>query len=98
MQPPGWGPEFLSPVPAGLSVTIGELLAQVASTPPDQARRQAAEALARQPSADPRVRRILAGDRVAEYAAEVLSAAWQALASQGRWELGDGRPGSERAD
>jgi DNA-binding transcriptional ArsR family regulator len=79
LQPPGWGPDFLAPVPASLSVTIGDLLGQVASTPPDQARRQAAEALRRQPSADPRVRRILAGDRVAEYVAEVLSAAWEAL-------------------
>ncbi len=47
--------------------------------PPDQARREVAEALRRQPPVDPRVRRILAGDRVAEYVADVLSAAWQAL-------------------
>ena len=79
LQPPGWGPDFLTPVPASLSVTIGELLAHVRSTPPDQARREAAEALRRQPPADPRIRRILASDRLADYVAEVLSAAWRAL-------------------
>ena len=73
------GADFLSPVPESLSATIEDLLAQVRAMPPDQARREVAEALRRQPPVDPRVRRILAGDRVAEYVADVLSAAWQAL-------------------
>ena len=34
LQPPGYGADFLSPVPAGLSTTIDDLLSQVRSTPP----------------------------------------------------------------
>lgn len=79
LHPPGWGADFLSPVPAGLSTTIDDLLAQVRSTPPEQAHREVAEALRRQPPVDPRVRRILASDQVAVRAADVLAAAWQAL-------------------
>jgi len=79
LQPPGYGADFISPVPEGLSATFGELLAQVRSTPVDQAHREVAEALRRQPQADPRVRRILTSDRVTDYAADVLAAAWQAL-------------------
>ncbi len=79
LQPAGYGADFLSPVPADLSTTIDDLLSQVRSTPVSQAHREVAEALRRQPAADPRVRRILTSDRVADYAADVLSAAWQAL-------------------
>ncbi len=78
LQPPGYGADFLSPVPADLSTTIDDLLSQVRSTPVSQAHREVAEALRRQPP-DPRVRRILTSDRVADYAAGVLAAAWQAL-------------------
>ena len=79
LNPPGWGADFLSPVPASLHTTIGDLLDQVRSTPADQAHREVAEALRRQPPVDRRVERILTGDRVAGYAADVLAAAWQAL-------------------
>jgi DNA-binding transcriptional ArsR family regulator len=79
LHPSGWGADFLSPVPAGLYTTIGDLLAQVRSTPPDQARREAAEAMRRQPPADPRITRILASDQMTDYVADVLAAAWQAL-------------------
>ena len=79
LHPPGWGADFLTPVPAGLSTTIDDLLAQVRSTAPDQAHREVAEALRRQPPVDPRIERILHGDQVAEYAADVLATAWQAL-------------------
>jgi DNA-binding transcriptional ArsR family regulator len=79
LHPPGWGADFLSPVPAALSTTIGDLLAQVRATPPEQAHREVAEALRRQPPVDPRVERILTGDQVASYAADVLAAAWQVL-------------------
>ena len=79
LNPPGWGADFLSPVPASLHTTIGDLLDQVRSTPAVQAHREVAEALRRQPRVDPRVERILTGDRVAGYAADVLAAAWQAL-------------------
>jgi DNA-binding transcriptional ArsR family regulator len=79
LMPPGYGADFLSPVPASVSTTIGDLLAQVRSTPVDQAHREVAEALRRQPHADPRARRILTSDRVTDYAADVLFAAWQAL-------------------
>jgi DNA-binding transcriptional ArsR family regulator len=78
LSPPGWGADFLAPVPAGVSTTIGDLLDQVRSTPAEQAHREVAEALRRQP-ADPRIERILTGDRVAGYVADVLAAAWQAL-------------------
>ena len=78
LQPPGYGADFLSPVPADLSTTIDDLLSQVRSTPVAQAHREVAEALRRQPP-DPRVRRIVTSDRVAGYAADVLAAAWQAL-------------------
>ncbi len=79
LHPPGWGADFLAPVPAGLYTTIDDLLDQVRSTPPEQAHREVAEALRRQPRVDPRVRRILASDQVAVRAADVLAAAWQAL-------------------
>ena len=76
---PGWGADFLAPVPASVDTTIGDLLGQVRSTPADQAQREVAEALRRQPRVDPRVGRILTSDRAAGYAADVLAAAWQAL-------------------
>ena len=79
LLPPGWGADFLAPVPAGVDTTIGDLLDQVRSTPPDQARREVGEALRRQPRVDPRIERILTGDRVAGYVADVLTAAWYAL-------------------
>jgi DNA-binding transcriptional ArsR family regulator len=79
LLPPGWGADFISPVPAGVSTTIGDLLDQVRSTPVEQAHREVAAALRRQPAVDPRVERILTGDRVAGYAADVLAAAWQVL-------------------
>jgi DNA-binding transcriptional ArsR family regulator len=79
LHPPGWGTDFLSPVPAALTTTIGDLLAQVRATPPEQAHREVAEALRRQPPVDPRIERILTGDQVASYAADVLAAAWQVL-------------------
>jgi DNA-binding transcriptional ArsR family regulator len=80
LAPPGWGADFLTPVPTGVSTTIGDLLDQVRSTPTRQAHHEVAEALRRQPSSvEPRIRRILTGERVAAYLADVLAAAWQAL-------------------
>jgi DNA-binding transcriptional ArsR family regulator len=79
LHPPGWGADFLSPVPAAVSTTIGELLDQVRSTPVEQAHREVAAALGRQPRVDARIERILTGDGVAGYVADVLAAAWQAL-------------------
>ena len=79
LSPPGWGADFLAPVPASVHTTIGDLLDQVRSTPADQAQREVAVALGRQPQVDPRVERILTSDRVAGYIADVLAAAWQAL-------------------
>jgi DNA-binding transcriptional ArsR family regulator len=79
LRAPGWGADFLAPVPASVDTTIGDLLDQVRSTPPDQAHREVGEALRRQPRLDPRVKRILTGDGVAGYVADVLAAAWQAL-------------------
>ena len=79
LMPPAWGADFLAPVPAGVSTTIGDLLDQVRSTPVEQAHREVTAALRRQPPVDPRIRQILTGDRVAGYVADVLAAAWQAL-------------------
>jgi hypothetical protein len=33
LNPPGWGADFLAPVPASVHTTIGDLLDQVRSTP-----------------------------------------------------------------
>jgi len=78
LLPPGWGADFLAPVPASVHTTIGDLLDQVRSTPPGLVRRDVAEARRRQPL-DPRIERILTGDGAAGYAADVLAAAWRAL-------------------
>jgi DNA-binding transcriptional ArsR family regulator len=79
LHPPGWGVDFLSPVPVALSTTIEDLLAQVRATPPEQAHHEIAQALQRQPAVDARLGQILAGDEVAARAADVLAEAWQAL-------------------
>jgi Family of unknown function (DUF5937)/Helix-turn-helix domain len=79
LMPPAWGADFITPVPAGVSTSIGDLLDQVRSTPVEQAHREVDAALRRQPRVDPRVRQILTGDRVTGYVADVLAAAWQAL-------------------
>ncbi len=65
--------------PGGPVPTIGDLLAQVRATPPEQAHREIAQALRRQPPVDPRLEPILAGDQVAARVADVLAEAWQAL-------------------
>ena len=79
LNPPGWGVDFLAPVPADVSTTIGDLLDQVRSTPAGQVQHEVALALARQPPVDPRIEQILTSDRAAGYVADVLAAAWQAL-------------------
>ena len=79
LNPPGWGADFLAPVPASVHTTIGDLLDQVRSTPADQVQREVAVALGRQPRADPRAERILTSDRAAGYVADVLAAAWREL-------------------
>jgi DNA-binding transcriptional ArsR family regulator len=79
LEAPGYGVDFLSPVPADVSITIEDLLAQVRSTPAGQAHREIEEVLRRHPVHDPRVRRILASDTIAGYAADVLAAAWRLL-------------------
>jgi DNA-binding transcriptional ArsR family regulator len=79
LNPPGWGADFLAPVPASVHTTIGDLLDQVRSTPAGQAQREVATALGQQPRVDPRVERILTSDRVAGYVADVLATAWQVL-------------------
>ena len=79
LNPPGYGADFLAPVPVGVSTTIGDLLDQIRSTPAEQARREVIAALRRQPPVDPRIRRILTTDRAAAYVADVLATAWQVL-------------------
>lgn len=79
LNPPGWGADFLAPIPAGVSTTIGDLLDQVRSTPAGQVQHEVALVLARQPPVDRRIEQILTSDRAAGYVADVLAAAWQAL-------------------
>ena len=79
LQPPNWGADFLSPVPASVSTTIDDLLAQVRATPTGEVQHEVGEALSRQPDIGPRVRRILTGGQAAAYCADILAAAWQAL-------------------
>ena len=79
LQPPNWGADFLSPVPASVSTTIDDLLDQVRATPIDEVRHEVAVALSQQPGIETRVRRILTGDQAAAYCADMLAAAWQAL-------------------
>jgi DNA-binding transcriptional ArsR family regulator len=78
LETANWGADFVSPVPARVTTTIEELLAEVRATPPQVAHRQIAEALRRQP-ADPRVERILTGDDVTGYIADALAVAWESL-------------------
>jgi DNA-binding transcriptional ArsR family regulator len=78
LEPPGWGADFISPPPTSISTTIEDLLAVVRATPVRHAHAQVAEALRRRP-ADARVRRILNGDDVTGYVADVLAAAWREL-------------------
>ena len=78
LQPPNWGADFLSPVPANLSTTIDDLLDQVRATPIDEVgmrspRRSPAAGIAT------RVQRILTGGQAAAYCAGILAAAWRAL-------------------
>lgn len=79
LQAPNWGADFLSPVPASVSTTIDDLLAQVRATPLDEVRHDVGEALRQQPDIAARVRRILTGGQAAAYCADILAAAWQAL-------------------
>jgi DNA-binding transcriptional ArsR family regulator len=79
LQSPNWGADFLSPVPASVSTTIDDLLAQVRATPLDEVRHDVGEALRQQPDMAARVRRILTGGQAAAYCADILAAAWQAL-------------------
>jgi DNA-binding transcriptional ArsR family regulator len=79
LQPPNWGTDFLSPVPASVSTTIDDLLAQVRATPTDEVQHEVAEALSRQPGIGTRVRGILTGGQAAAHCADILAAAWQAL-------------------
>lgn len=76
---PRFGVSFLSPVPASMDTTIGDLLTQVRETPSDQAHREIAQVLRRYPVQSARVLRILNSDQVAAYAANVLAVAWEAL-------------------
>ena len=86
LNPPGWGVDFLAPVPANVSTTIGDLLNQVRSTPAGQVQHEVALALAQQQrSVDPRIQRILTSDRAAGYVADVLGrpVAWSGSAGSG---------------
>jgi DNA-binding transcriptional ArsR family regulator len=79
LQPPAYGADFLSPTPSGTATTIDDLLDAVRSTPPGQAHREIEAALREQPAVDARIRRVLSGDRVGAYLADVLTAAWHTV-------------------
>lgn len=83
LLPPGWGADFICPVPGGLNTTIGDLLDQVCAAPVEQARLEVSEALRRwdaagQPVSN-RIRRTLTGPGAVRQVADALAAAWQAL-------------------
>lgn len=78
LEAPGMGVDFISPVPSGVSDTIGDLLGRVRATPLEVARREAAQVLARKP-ASPRVTAILTGDAITGRVADALATAWHAL-------------------
>ncbi|HEY1623863.1 MAG TPA: DUF5937 family protein [Streptosporangiaceae bacterium] len=78
LQPPKWGADFITPVPASASTTIDDLLGLVRATPLADVHADIAEVLIRRP-ASARVERILTGDNVTGYVADVLAAAWQEL-------------------
>src|SRR5581483_1205533 len=79
LQAANWGADFLSPVPANVSTTIDDLLAQVRATPIGQVRHEVAQALSWQPEMAPRVRHILDSEQAADYCADILAVAWGAL-------------------
>lgn len=78
LQPPGYGADFLSPVPRGVADTIDDLLDLVRSCPTDQARAEIATAMTHRP-ASPRVRQVLARPDVTNRLADVLAQAWDTL-------------------
>ncbi|WP_018349191.1 ArsR/SmtB family transcription factor [Longispora albida] len=62
----GYSPDFLAPPPGGPATTIGEDLARIAATPPEQARAEISRALAGTPGAsDSELGRSLLGDPAA---------------------------------
>lgn len=79
LQPPGYGVDFLSPIPRGVATTIENLLDTVRSTPYDLAHAEIEYALRGQPDVDPQVRRLLAGHQVATHLADALATAWKTL-------------------
>src|ERR1700744_6289239 len=84
LHPPGWGADFLAPVPVSVHTTIDDLLAQGRATPPAQVGGGGPEALRRQPPVKPRVAHVLAGDDVAGRCADILAVAWQGAVRGGR--------------
>lgn len=78
LEAPGWGADFISPVPSGATGTIADLLQNVRATPPEQVRRDVERALRRHRVGE-RVRALLTRDDAADYVADVLAEAWQAL-------------------
>ena len=79
LESPGWGPDFLSPVPTGVATTIDDLLDAVRATPLAQARSEIDAAIRKQPITDARVRAVLADASVVNLLADVLAAAWHEL-------------------
>ena len=78
LQPPGYGADFLSPVPSGVADTIDDLLDAVRDCPTDQARAEIATALGHRP-AGARVREVLDGDDVTARLADALAHCWDVL-------------------
>lgn len=79
LQPPGYGADFLSPPPSGIAATVEDQLAQVRSTPLEQARTEIEQALRRGSGVGARVRSLLAEENVTDLLADVLACCWDAL-------------------
>lgn len=78
LQTPGYGVDFLSPVPRGVADSIDDLLDVVRSCPLGQARAEISRALAQRPAPAP-VRAVLSRADVTTHLADVLAECWAEL-------------------
>ena len=81
LRPPGWGPDFIAPPPAGMARTPEDDLAVTRSTPLSVAREQVRRALALGGAVDDDVRAVLERPDVASWIANGLERLWRLLIS-----------------
>jgi DNA-binding transcriptional ArsR family regulator len=78
LQPPGYGADYLSPVPRGVADTIDDLLDAVRSCPTAQARAEISTAMAHRRASE-QVREVLARDDVTVLLADALAGCWDTV-------------------